>query len=388
MTMLARRRLFLLVFAITAFLIGRGCRHYNETLTPGTGKLKIGVWILNLQRYCNDNNGTVGVAKLLANHGIAYAVPKTHSTYYRGHLTSGWYPTCSKQLFREFVTACHSKGVKVYSWVYVYGGTAASTDIEKSSQALSSDADGLVLNAESEYCRDTSRYNDAEQLCSSIRTLRDNSYPGKLLAYSTFARSWKGIGLRFPYRVFGQYCDQFWPQTYWRTFGWTPEDAIDAVDSHFQTKYAKWQANPIQAVSVKPIIHTGHAYAKTIPADEVQRFLEHASRQGHGEVNLYIADLFSDEQWLTINSFTVHSSKIAQTITPFSITGIVASIAVWIWGVICWIAHKLLWVYVIVALARGTWYFLSSSRRGFNRINRTMRLALLWPMDFYQGWYL
>lgn len=368
------RVLLVVVTVVVIFLFVRaGCRHENVVVISvppaNSGSLKIGVWVLNLKRYCRKNNGPTGVASLLLKHGISYVIPKTHSAYFRGKLIDGWYPDCPELLFQQFVTACHTKGIKVYAWAYIYGGIAAQTDLKLSSVALASDADGLVLNAESEYCRDAKRYSDANNLCVAIRQFRDTKYPGKLLAYSTFARSWKGIGQHFPYRVFGQYCDQFWPQTYWRTFKCSPESAVNSVDLRLRAKYTKWQTQPKWVIGIKPIIHTGHVYAKSIPSAEVQRFLTAAINQGHKEVNLYTADYFSSNQWRVIDKFTLTNLVERQTSKSRGFFG--------------WI-ETFFQIYIIIAIIHGIGHLFISNRPWFERISDALAVAFWWPLDLWK----
>lgn len=382
--MLVSRMRAMLAFGITVAIIialRAGCRQSTTT----NQLLTIGVWVLNTKGYINRLGGPEELADLMSRHGISYIVPKTHSAYLRGRLIEGWYPDCPEDLFNRVVMASHRRGIKVYAWAYVYGGPTATTDQAMCAQALASSADGLVINAESEYCRDTNRYGDAESLCQAIRTQRDALYPNKLLAYSTFARSWKGIGLRFPYRIFGQYCDQFWPQTYWRTFRQQPEETIQEVDARLRAKYAKWQTEPKWAVGIKPIVHTGHCYANTIPTDELRRFLDMAVKQGHKEVNLYIADRFSDTQWAVIDEFTGGPVTLVGT-APVGFFG-------WLGATLWWLVTMLLKLYIVVASLRFA-LNLWATRPGVNGVYYTdrsvwvfgaIKVGLRWPTIIFDA---
>jgi len=351
--------------------------------------MTIGVWVLATQRYCRENGGPAGVAKLMAQHGIAYVVPKTHSAYFHKRLRDGWYPDCPQELFEELTTSLHARNIKSYAWAYVYGGAASVQDIANVRQGLASSADGVVLNAEAEYCHDANRYGDAEQLCADARRLRDDQFQGKLLVYSTFARSWKGIGQRFPYRVFGQYLDQFWPQTYWRTFRQQPDVCVREVDSHLRAKYTKWQSRPEWAVGIKPIVHTGHAYAKTVPATELRTFLATLQSLGYREANLYIADRFSKEQWKVIDEFTGGDAR-NKSVAGAGFFGWLGAAFTWLLGTLWWLVIKAIELYIIGVLLRCVYLLVDEYRqlrRGTFRATRTplwqevLVTSLWWPVD-------
>ena len=383
------------VFVILSVVWLAGCHKNNpapNSILPATTlpRLVAGVWILNLKAYAKRLGGVEQLATTIAQHGVSYVVPKTHSAYYKKRRLNGWYPTCPPKLFQQSLLAFHRRGIKVYAFVYICGGKAMNTEYAMATEALDSGADGVVLNAETEYCRDATRYTDAETFCDAVRRYRDTFYPGHLLAYSTFARSWKGRGKQFPYRVFGQYCDQFWPQTYWRTFGQTPEAAILEVDEQIKAKYARWRKLPRQAVGIKPIVHTGHAYANAVPPSELRQFMTAAVKRGYREVNLYVADRFNAEQWAVINEFTHARSAVKSPIAQVQPTEKQHGVFGWIWAALYWVASTVFWlikwalkIYVVIAIARGIAYWISHQSKR-NVLIEAIVNGIYWPIDLYQ----
>ena len=135
----------------------------------------------------------------------------------------------STQFTTNLVTLAHAAGLKVYAWVYAYGGgspapatgSTVAGEIAVAEDALAVDdasglpPDGLIIDWGPEYesLGDSIAVMNASQYCQAIR----DAYPGALLAQSA---NWNPGQPDLPdvYRTFNQYCDAAMPQAYSSTY--------------------------------------------------------------------------------------------------------------------------------------------------------------------------
>lgn len=279
-------------------------RQSNTSLSKNSG-MKIGVWIYDLASAERGDPARI-VAKA-KQYGLDYIVVRTyHRRQYRGRWYEPiWAPGCPSVVLSDLVSRAHREGIKVYAWAYNYPFyveeqlrlTRASLDI----------ADGFVFNAETPFCMPNA-YDSVAKLCEPIRAYRDQRYPKKLLACSTYARANRGIGKQFPYVLFNQFCDVLWVQSYHKTFELQADQTVTEIDRVFEQKYAQWRQEG-NAQNIRTIVHTAEAYTREsgfvhVPAAELELFLTTAIHAGHREVNIWRWELLGTEHWNVLAQVT------------------------------------------------------------------------------------
>src|ERR1700722_11979880 len=125
-----------------------------------------------------------------------------------GGNTNGW-----TQFNTTLIAQAHAAGLKIFAWAYAYGnnggGTSVQGEINAALTLLGEGADGFIIDAEIEYETNATRTNDAATYCKAIKA----AYPNTFLAHAPFP--YINYHSRFPYSVFGYYCDAVMPQDYW-----------------------------------------------------------------------------------------------------------------------------------------------------------------------------
>ncbi len=297
---------------------------------PVSGK---GDWIVDM-RAAKANLGVSTVQEVIdyeKNAGMQWITVK----YADGNNSAGW--IAANGFNATLVSLCHSAGIKLVAWVFVYGGAEesydgtpnvnasdVSTEIDVAKQALALGVDGLIIDAEHAYEQPGSQTpaQRAEQYLHGIRS----AYPSAFLAYSTF---WKPSAHRsLPFEVFGRYCDVAMPQVYASIHAAAGRDgflihdsqsaAIASMERDWATQQALWDSS-----AIKPIVPTAYG-ATPMTGDEITEFVttlknhvSPATGAGYQGVSFYDCDSHTPLIWNAIRQASIGSSAtVIHTVTP------------------------------------------------------------------------
>jgi hypothetical protein len=245
----------------------------------------------------------------------------------------------SSNSFAEFVTLGHAAGLRVYAWVYAYGGgyvpawgSTVTGEIAVANNALGLGADGLIIDAEQEYenLGSSAATNAATQYCQGIRA----SYPTTFLAYSSFPII--SLHTAFPYLAFGKYCNATMPQDYWADLATylnsiglaaTPANMVAQMDTEWTSAQNAWAASG-HADSVKPIYPVAQGNSSVTGSDVVAfvNSLESdptpATAGGYQGVSFWSAQSHTADIWSGIGAVTIGSTTTSPVlkVSPTSLT--------------------------------------------------------------------
>jgi hypothetical protein len=337
--------------------------------SPLSGK---GDWIVNIAKTIANIPGATTFQDLInyeQSVGVKYLIVKAGEG-------NDPFPYSGMQLNSAFVSACHTAGLKVFGFHYVYGGayqgrvlpngqpdtafdnvnSSVSSEIAIAIQILDTGCDGLVIDGESAYedlapgatitpgDGDPTRFYypgtlppnpslspvaaqsaaaSAQAYCSGILTAR----PSAFLAHAPFFNP--SGHQNFPYATFGKYCAAVIPQAYYRFNGLTPESTVAEMDSEWKTIQNSWIGSG-HSDSVKPIFPAGYSVSPASGAD-ITDFVNllntdasPATSGGYQGVSFYDADLQASGAWSAIASATIGSNPNPDTTPPaisaFSVT--------------------------------------------------------------------
>ena len=177
-----------------------------------------------------------------ANKGVQWITVKGAD----GGNTNSW-----TQFNPTLVSQAHAAGLKIFVWVYCYGNYYGNLqgEIDAALTLLGEGADGLIIDAETEYEGQPAA---ATQYCQAIRA----RYPDTFLAYAPFP--YISYHTSFPYIEFGTYCDAAMPQDYWADIGVSVPQMVQDMDS----QWSSWQNNLNGSLTnaIKPIIPVGQGW--------------------------------------------------------------------------------------------------------------------------------
>ncbi|MEA2294951.1 MAG: hypothetical protein QOE86_2590 [Solirubrobacteraceae bacterium] len=180
------------------------------------------------------------------------------------------------QFSPELVAALKSAGLRVCAWQFVYG-THPATEATRGAEAVSTGADCLVIDAESQY---EGRYAQAQQYVGALRSAIGQDFPVGLTSFP-----YVDYHPALPYSVFlGPGGAQFnLPQVYWKAIG----GGVDAVVDHtyrFNRPYGR------------PIMPLGQLYDAP-PTADVIRFRQLATAAGSSGLSWWDWQHAGTTQW-------------------------------------------------------------------------------------------
>ena len=210
------------------------------------------------------------------------------------------------QFNSDLITRCHNAGLKIFGWPYVYGTNVAG-EINVALNAMSLGADGVIIDAESEYETDTNPFGHANALkyCQAIH----QAYPNRFLAYAPSPSVHYHPG--FPYVDFGMYCDAVMPQDYWGYRAITPAEMVAVMDNEYRTNLLnKWVGSATNAI--KPLAPAAQADVSTIPGSEESDFVYFLRSDaspltpgGYHGVSFWDCQEHSASQWTAIGTTNI-----------------------------------------------------------------------------------
>jgi hypothetical protein len=325
----------------------------STSSSPFSGK---GDWMVNIDTCIQNTPLTThtlqGLIDWEKSKGIQFIIVKAGQGDH-------YFPSSSTytKLDSTFVQICHTAGIKVFGFHYVYGGaydpfwdedTSVSQEIVIAQQILATGCDGLVIDAELEYedAQTSYRYRMYGGTLPSAATAAASYCQGILVAYpsAVLAHSpiWKPSSHpTFPYITFGKYCAAVMPQAYCSAYAtpsqtWlnpvAPSQMIQLLDADWTTTQNNWISQG-HADSVKPIIPVAYA-ASPVTGQEITDFVNvlkndttPATSGGYQGVSFYDCDLHTASIWNTIASATIGSTSpppptdtTAPTISAFNVS--------------------------------------------------------------------
>lgn len=248
-----------------------------------------GVWIWELPQ-CLGGNIDAIIAKM-KQYGLNHAIVKA------GDGSNTWDTQWTPELINKF----HAAGLKIYSWSFIYGQDPVR-EADIASWALNMGADGHVFDAESQYEELSDPNGAAETMLQALRKLNPDAFlahaPFPIISYHT----------KFPYAVFGKYCDAVMPQCYQ---GDLKVSGLDMINWMY-AEWSKWEAS-VDPSSRKPIIPVAQAYDNyemtpnyVLKPEDLASFIQAA--QGYKSVNFYeFAHILRDDCWGAIRDNNVMS---------------------------------------------------------------------------------
>jgi hypothetical protein len=226
------------------------------------------------------------------------------------------------QFNADLITRCHNSGLKIFGWAYVYGTNVAG-EINVASNAFWLGADGLIVDAESQYETDTNPYGHANAIkyCQAIRKL----YPNRFLAHGPSPSVHFHPG--FPYVDFGMYVDTTMPQDYWGYRGISPAAMINLMEDEFRTNlHNKWVGSATNAI--KPIAPVAQADMPNVTGAELNAFVyllrndaTPLTPSGYRSVSFWDCQEHSADHWAAIavtNVLVMTTNKPVIAISPFN----------------------------------------------------------------------
>jgi hypothetical protein len=271
--------------------------------TSGLGKGDW-IWYMDQTEIAIGVSTVQGVIDYEKNKGMQWITVKAGD----GNNFAGW-----SQFNTDLVTRAHTAGLKIYAWVYAYGGgsspinpSTVAGEIAVANNALSLGADGLIIDAEAEYegLGTSAATSAATQYCQGIRA----SYPNTFLAYAPFPVISLHPG--FPYVAFGKYTDAVMPQDYWASIGNSPAEMVARMDTEWTAAQNSWAASG-HADSIKPIIPLGQGFSPVTGSD-VTAFVNAlkndpnpATAGGYQGVSFWSAQHHTLDIWNAIGTITI-----------------------------------------------------------------------------------
>jgi len=159
------------------------------------------------------------------------------------------------QLTREIVKKFQDNDIKVYAWAYNYGLDPVG-EANVAIHNLDLGVNGFIFDAEVEFRDVPDPTHSAETMLQAVRA----RYPDAFLAYTPLAII--DYHTKFPYVIFGKYCDAAMPQVYyglWTSKAQSPVEGMRWMRDNWNRWHENWKANGA-ADSVKPIIPIAQAY--------------------------------------------------------------------------------------------------------------------------------
>lgn len=193
-------------------------------------------------------------------------------TFLMPKITNGTRPYESNLPYlEEFVDKCHTAGIKVIAWSYVYGDAPVLEAQVAVTEYQKYPYDGYLINAEYQY---KNRPSQAEAFCLELR----KHLPDTFIGLSSYR--YPKYHMDFPFNVFLKYCDVNMPQVYWEKADGTAAKQLDECIAEFSDS----------RFFQRPIMPTGAAYTNAgwvaKPAD-VAAFIRHADELGLDAISFW-----------------------------------------------------------------------------------------------------
>jgi len=228
-----------------------------------------------------------------------------------GGNTNSW-----TQFNPTLIGQAHAAGLKIFAWAYCYGNLYSNLqgEINAALTLLDQGADGLIIDAESEYEGQPAA---AAQYCAAIRA----RFPNTFLAYAPFP--YITFHPSFPYIEFGTNCNAVMPQDYWADIGVSVGKMVSDMDSQWNT----WQngLNGVYTNAIKPIIPIGQAY-NNVPGSDITNFVNllkndatPATRGGYHGVSFWSCQHHNSDEWAAIAAVTIGTRAPAIVAQPADI---------------------------------------------------------------------
>lgn len=218
------------------------------------------------------------------------------------------FPTGGTQFTQTLVNEAHAKGLKIFGYTRSYGVNIPG-EIAVVTNALNKGADGYVIDAEVEWEAQNMSGGPAKaiQLCTGIK----NVFPNRFLAHSPLPII--SLHSTFPYKEFGLHCDAVMPQDYWYSFGKTPTQTVDWMD----TEWRNWQNSLTGSDrdAIKPLAPVGQADSTGVLAGEVNEFIDYlrsdpkaVTAGGYRGCSFWRADLHKGYHWTELENNSIGGS--------------------------------------------------------------------------------
>jgi peptidoglycan hydrolase-like protein with peptidoglycan-binding domain len=223
-----------------------------------------GMWIWYISKSHNGNTGAI--AKRAKRSRISTLFIKS------GDAGNYW-----SQFNRSMVDAYHARGLRVCSWVFIYG-TAPIAEAETAARSVAEGADCLILDVEGQY---EGKYASADRFMTALRAKIGPDYPVGLASFP-YAHYHPSL----PYSVFlrpnggAQYN---LPQMYWKTIG------VSVATVYQQTFTNNRLYN-------RPIAPLGQTYLRVKPK-QIKRFRRWALSYGSLGVSWWSWQETTKKQW-------------------------------------------------------------------------------------------
>jgi hypothetical protein len=268
-----------------------------------------GDWIYFLSTATNKLGGHVTTVKdiptLMAyekSQGMDFIIVKA------GEGSTNFPTTGAAQFTSNLCAQAHAAGLLIFGYTRSYGSKIPG-EIGVITNAINKGADGYVIDAEVEWESSGNVGGNgpalAIQLCSGVK----NAFPTRFLAHAPMPII--SLHSSFPYKQFGLYCDAVMPQDYWFSFGQTPGQTVDWMDTEWRT----WQnsLSGSDTNSIKPIVPVGQADSASIPGSDITAFVNYlnsdtkcVTKEGYHGVTYWRADLHTTSQWTAIAAGNVN----------------------------------------------------------------------------------
>jgi hypothetical protein len=247
-------------------------------------------------------------------------------------------PTNWTQFNSTLIADCHADGIKIFGYVYVYGGgsdpngpSTVSGEIAVAQNSLALNPDGLIIDWESEYegLGDSTAVANATQYCQAIRA----QYPNTFLATAPI---WDPlVNLPDIYRAFNEYCNAVMPQAYCSANATTqtylyhgsPDQMIPILDADWSEVQNDWISEGYSD-AVKPIVPIAYG-ATPVTGSEIDEFVSDlkndatpATAVGYGGVSFFDADAHDASIWSAIAGVNIGNPSPDPPSTPSNISPI------------------------------------------------------------------
>jgi hypothetical protein len=203
------------------------------------------IWTLSNARSNTGTSTNAALFQYLKNKGMRWVIVKaadgTSSTY------------GGTQFNAQLVTDAHNAGLKIFAYQYVYGSNPSGEAAAAKAVIARSNADGLVIDAESEYEHLAGNALAATTYCTTIKS----AYPDLFMAHAPFPIV--SYHSAFPYYTFGRYCDVVMPQDYWGAIKVSPTYMVQWQNDEWNNLYNSWKGTG-KADGIKPIVPVGQGW--------------------------------------------------------------------------------------------------------------------------------
>ncbi len=224
------------------------------------------------------------------------------------------------QFNTDLITRAHAAGLKIFGWAYVYGNNVQG-EINVALNALALGADGFIIDAEGEYEALANNSLVASNYCAAIKA----AYPNRFLAHAPFPII--SSHSRFPYIMFGKFCDAVMPQTYWADIGGVngTNYAVTMV-ARMNTEWRNWQNSLTGANTnaIKPIVPIGQGYNSvngTVTGTQISAFVSAlktnaspATAGGYRGVSFWSCQHHTADMWNAIGAIQIGTQISSPTI--------------------------------------------------------------------------